>query len=344
MQGIVTKSTGSWYIVRDKAGNFHECRIKGKFRIKGISTTNPLAVGDVVEFDPETGAIGHLYERRNYIIRRATNLSKQAHIIAANIDQALLIVTLARPRTSMGFIDRFLVTSEAYSIPAALIFTKIDIYTAEGKELLDEVKAIYTPLGYPCLEVSALKDINLDELRKILLNKTSLLAGHSGAGKSTLINALIPHLDLKTASISDFSGKGIHTTTFAEMFALPRPTDAQSKPEQTSGERGPEGTSGERGLEGTSGERGPEGTNSPAAGYLIDTPGIREFGIYDIKPEEISHYFVEMRARFNECKFDNCRHLNEPGCAIIRAVETGEIALSRYESYLSMYEGFNNRA
>ncbi|QEC52219.1 ribosome biogenesis GTPase [Anseongella ginsenosidimutans] len=308
MQGIVTKSTGSWYILRDEAGNFHECRIKGKFRIRGISTTNPLAVGDRVEFDPGTGAIEQLYERRNYIIRRATNLSKQAHIIAANIDQALLIVTLARPRTSMGFIDRFLVTAEAYSIPAVLVFNKIDIYTAEGKELLTEIKDIYTSIGYPCLEVSALENINLDDLRKTLLIKTSLFAGHSGAGKSTLINKLIPDLDLKTASISDFSGKGIHTTTFAEMFALP-------------------------------GESG--GT---AAGYLIDTPGIREFGIFDIKREEISHYFVEMRERFNQCKFDNCRHINEPGCAIIRAVENGEIALSRYESYLSMYEGFDNRA
>jgi len=302
VQGTVTKSTGSWYLVRDGTGKLHECRIKGKFRIQGISTTNPVAVGDRVAFDPETGVIGQLFERENYIIRRATNLSKQAHILAANIDQALLVVTLAQPRTSLGFIDRFLITAEAYGIPALLIFNKIDIYGAEAKDILDEVSGIYTDIGYPCLHVSALQDRNLDQLREILLKKTSLFAGHSGAGKSTLINKLIPGLDLKTAAVSNFSGQGTHTTTFAEMFEL------------------------------------------PGGGYLIDTPGIREFGIYDISREELSHYFVEMRARFNQCRFDNCRHINEPGCAVIHAVEANEIALSRYESYLSMYEGFDTRA
>lgn len=302
MQGIVTKSTGSWYLVRDESGNFHECRIKGKFRIKGIATTNPLAVGDKVDFDPETGVIGHLYERENYIIRRATNLSKQAHILAANMDQALLIVTLAQPRTSLGFIDRFLVTAEAYGIPAILVFNKLDIYDKEGKALLDEITAIYAGLGYPCLHVSATTSQNLDQLNERLVNKTSLFAGHSGAGKSTLINQLIPGLNLKTAEISSFSGQGIHTTTFAEMFEL------------------------------------------PIGGYLIDTPGIREFGIYDIGREELSHYFKEMQARFNQCRFDNCRHINEPGCAVIEAVQNDEIALSRYESYLSMYDNFDTRA
>lgn len=308
MEGTVTKSTGSWYLVRDENGRFHECRIKGKFRIKGISTTNPVAVGDRVDFDPATGVIGHLFERENYIIRRATNLSKQAHIIAANMDQALLIVTLAQPRTSLGFIDRFLVTAEAYSIPAVLVFNKIDIYREEGKALLEAVKDIYTNIGYPCLEVSALEGTHLEALKELLKDKTSLLAGHSGAGKSTLINRLIPGLQLKTASISGFSGKGIHTTTFAEMFELPQQPDGA------------------------------------ASGYIIDTPGIKEFGIFDISREELSHYFVEMRDRFNQCKFDNCRHISEPGCAIIRAVESGDIAISRYESYLSMYEGFDNRS
>lgn len=304
MKGIVTKSTGSWYIVRDDKGNFHECRIKGKFRIKGISTTNPVAVGDKVELDPGTGVINRLCQRENYMIRRATNLSKQAHIMAANIDQALLVVTLALPRTSMGFVDRFLITAAAYEIPAVLVFNKTDIYDREGKALMRDVKQVYTSIGYPCLEVSALKDKHVEDLRTILSNKTSLLAGHSGAGKSTLINRLIPDLALKTAPVSDFSGQGIHTTTFAEMYALPGNDEA----------------------------------------YLIDTPGIREFGIFDISREELSHFFLEMRERFNQCKFDNCRHINEPGCAIIGAVENGEIALSRYQSYLSMYEGFDSRA
>lgn len=310
LQGTVIKSTGSWYTVRDQHGESHDCRIKGKFRIKGFSTTNPVAVGDHVEFDPGSCVISHLHDRRNYIIRRATNLSRQAHIIAANIDQAVLIVTLAQPRTSFGFIDRFLVTAEAYSIPALLVFNKIDIYTEEGKEMLDEIIAVYTEAGYPCLTVSALEGTRLDELRELLAEKTSLLAGHSGAGKSTLINKLIPGMDLKTANISGFSGKGTHTTTFAEMYELP-----------------PAGAPAEK-----------------AGGYIIDTPGIREFGIFDIPPEELSHYFPEMRERFNQCKFDNCRHLNEPGCAIVKAVEKEEIALSRYESYLSMYENFDTRA
>lgn len=304
-EGIVIKSTGSWYTVRDEEGRLHECRIKGKFRIRGLSTTNPISVGDRVGFDPGSGAIGHLFERKNYIIRRATNLSKQAHIIAANLDQAILVVTLAQPRTSLGFIDRFLVTSEAYSIPALLLFNKIDIYSEEGKAVLEEITGIYMAIGYPCLKVSALEGTGLDELEAILRNKTSLLSGHSGSGKSTLINRLIPGLNLKTAAISDFSGKGIHTTTFAEMFELPA---------------------------------------KDHGGYIIDTPGIREFGIIDIPPEELSHYFVEMRDRFNCCRFDDCRHINEPGCAVIEAVEEGEIAQSRYESYLSMYEGFDNRA
>lgn len=288
--------------MRSHEGEIYPCRIKGKFRIKGLSTTNPVAVGDVVEFDPATGVIGHLHERRNYMIRRATNLSRQEHVIAANMDQAVLLVTLAQPRTSTGFMDRFLVTAEAYGIPAVLIFNKLDIYTDEGLEILQEFRQIYTDIGYSCLEISAKEETNLEQVKRLLQDKISLLAGHSGVGKSTLINRLIPGLLLKTAGISDFSSKGVHTTTYAEMFDL------------------------------------------PFGGKIIDTPGIKEFGLTDMEQAELSHYFPEMRERFNQCKFDDCSHRNEPGCAIIEAVEEGEISLSRYESYLSMYEGYDNRA
>jgi ribosome biogenesis GTPase len=306
MQGLVIKSTGSWYLIRTPDGQDYDCRIKGKFRIKGIQTTNPIAVGDQVEFELEpnasTGVIFKLLDRKNYIIRKSINLSKQAQIIAANLDQAFLIVTLASPRTSLGFIDRFLATAEAYSIPAILIFNKLDLFSEEGLEILAEYKSIYEHIDYPCYEVSALEGTNIEQVQILLKDKTTLFSGHSGVGKSSLINALLPGRDIKTGEVSQWSDKGQHTTTFAEMHTL------------------------------------------PFGGYLIDTPGIRELGIFDIRPEELGHYFREMRDLMHECKFNNCRHINEPGCAVIRAVQEGEIEISRYESYLSIYHGNETRA
>ena len=305
MKGLVIKSTGSWYQVKTDDGNVIDCRIKGKFRIKGIQTTNPIAAGDVVEIEIEpdlgTGVITQLYERRNYIIRKSVNLSKQAQIIAANLDQAFLIVTLASPRTSLGFIDRFLVTAEAYDVPAGLIFNKLDLFSDEGLEILEEQQHIYKSIGYPCYAVSALEKTHINEIAEILKDKTTLFSGHSGAGKSSLINAIIPGASLKTGAVSDWSDKGQHTTTFAEMHKL------------------------------------------PFGGYLIDTPGIREFGIIDIEQQELGHFFPEFRERMNECKFYNCHHIHEPGCAVIDAVENGEIEISRYESYLSIYHGNETR-
>jgi ribosome biogenesis GTPase len=305
MQGLITKSTGSWYQVRSGDETI-DCRIKGKFRIKGITTTNPLAVGDVVDFDMEpeqgTGVITNLHQRKNYIIRKAINLSKQAQIIAANLDRALLMVTLASPRTSLGFIDRFLVTAEAYDIPACLIFNKLDLFSEEGLEILDEYKAIYENIGYPCYSVSALEGTNIDEVKSLLKDKVTLISGHSGVGKSSLINRLLPDLDLRTHMVSEWSDKGMHTTTFAEMFELPQ------------------------------------------GGYIIDTPGIRELGVIDIEKEVLSHFFPEMRERMNQCRFNNCRHINEPGCAVLDALEEGDISPSRYNSYLSIYNGNDTRA
>lgn len=305
MRGLVTKSTGSWYQVLDDEGKRYECRIKGIFRTQGIKTTNPIAVGDRVEFEIEHGqqsaVITKLEPRKNYIIRRSVNLSKQTQIIGANLDLALLVVTLASPPTSTGFIDRFLVTAEAYGIPAALVFNKLDLFSEEGLEILAEYMAIYENLGYPCYTVSALEKENIEELNEVLKDKITLISGHSGVGKSTLINAIIPGADLKTGNISDWSDKGKHTTTFAEMIDL------------------------------------------PFGGKLIDTPGIRELGIVDIEPQELSHYFPEMRNLLNQCKFHNCRHINEPGCAVLDALENGEIQPSRYDSYLSIYNNENNR-
>ena len=306
MQGLITKSTGSWYQVQTPDGQKIDCRIKGKFRMQGITTTNPVAVGDVVDFDmepeQESGVIIKLHQRKNYIIRKAINLSKQAQIIAANLDQALLVVTLASPRTSLGFIDRFLVTAEAYDIPARLIFNKLDLFSDEGLEILADYKAVYEKVGYPCFEVSALEGTNIDQVQELLKDKVTLFSGHSGVGKSSLINALLPSLDLRTHMVSEWSDKGMHTTTFAEMFELPQ------------------------------------------GGFIIDTPGIRELGVIDIEKQELSHFFPEMRSRMNQCRFNNCRHINEPGCAVLEALEDGEIELSRYESYLSIYNGNDTRA
>jgi len=305
MKGLVTKSTGSWYQVQTDEGEIIDCRIKGKFRTKGIVTTNPIAVGDIVDFDmepeQENGVITNLHQRKNYIIRKSINLSKQAQIIAANLDQALLIVTLASPRTSLGFIDRFLVTAEAYDIPARLIFNKLDLFSEEGLEVLAYYKAVYEKIGYPCFEVSALAKTNIEVVQELLKDKVTLFSGHSGVGKSSLINRLLPDLDLRTHQISDWSEKGMHTTTFAEAFELPQ------------------------------------------GGFIIDTPGIRELGVIDIEKQELSHFFPEMRERMHDCRFSNCRHINEPGCAVLEALENGEIEPSRYDSYLSIYHGNDTR-
>ncbi|GAB3915247.1 ribosome small subunit-dependent GTPase A [Mucilaginibacter boryungensis] len=306
MQGLIIKSTGSWYQVQTPDGNRYEARIKGKFRIKGLTTTNPIAVGDQVDFEFEPGSdnavINHLHPRKNYIIRKSINLSKQAQIIAANLDQAFLVVTLASPRTSLGFIDRFLVTAEAYDIPACLIYNKLDLFSDEGLEILADHKSIYEKIGYPCYAVSALEGTNIEIIRQLIANKTTLFSGHSGVGKSSLINALLPELAIRTGEVSDWSDKGMHTTTFAEMHEL------------------------------------------PGGGFIVDTPGIRELGVIDIEKGELSHFFPEMRERMNQCRFNNCRHINEPGCAIVASVEAGEIELSRYESYLSIYHGNDTRA
>ena len=306
MQGLVIKSTGSWYEVQTDEGRSIKCRIKGKFRTLDIKTTNPVAVGDRVTIEPEpdqdTGLITGLESRKNYIIRKSVNLSKQAQIIAANLDQAFLIVTLASPRTSMGFIDRFLVTAEAYDIPAKLIFNKLDLFTAEGLDILEDYQSIYEQAGYPCYSVSALKATNLDQLRELLKDKVTLVSGHSGVGKSTLINALLPGQKLKTGEISDWSDKGKHTTTFAEMFRL------------------------------------------PFGGYLIDTPGIRELGVFDIDKQELGRLFPEIRKLMDNCRFNNCRHINEPGCAVIDAMEAGKLEPSRYDSYLSIYNNNETRS
>jgi ribosome biogenesis GTPase len=303
--GLVVKSTGSWYQVRSADGVVHMARIKGKFRTLGLKTTNPIAVGDQIRFkvedDQETVIINHLYPRKNYIIRKSINLSKQAQIIAANLDQAFLVVTLASPPTSLGFIDRFLVSAEAYRIPVTILFNKLDLFSEEGLVYLKDFQDLYEKAGYPTMAISALDGTSIEAVRDRLKDKTTLISGHSGVGKSTLINALLPGVDLRTGAISDWSDKGKHTTTFAEMFPL---------------------------------EEG---------GYLIDTPGIQELGLIEIESQELSHYFPEMRQLLNQCKYHNCRHIQEPGCVIREAVREGEIAESRYESYLSMFHGNETR-
>lgn len=302
MNGTVMKSTGSWYNVLADDGTDVECRIKGLFRIKGIKTTNPVAVGDRVEFDIEAegkGVIHTIGERRNYIIRKSINLSKQSHIIAANMDQAMLIATLAFPRTSAGFIDRFLLTAEAYKIPAVLVFNKLDLFE-DNEELmasLNEFISIYEKIGYACYKVSATEKKHLEQLKELTKDKITLVAGHSGVGKSTLVNGMDAALDLKTGEISDAHFKGKHTTTFAEMHRL------------------------------------------SYGGFIIDTPGIKELGLVDMEKEEITNYFPEMFAVKGDCKFNNCLHVNEPKCAVIAAVEAGEIAVSRYNSYLGIVSG-----
>ncbi|MFD2571436.1 ribosome small subunit-dependent GTPase A [Spirosoma soli] len=305
-KGLVIRSTGSWYDVRNTDGHIYQGRLKGKFKIAGLKVTNPIAVGDRVIFDVEdeaenTAVITDIEPRENYIIRQSVHKTAHGHILAANLDQAVLLATLTLPRTSLGFIDRFLVSAESFRIPTAVVFNKSDILNEEGIAYQQEIMDMYERIGYNCLSTSATEGIGVDEFRQLLDHKVTLLSGHSGVGKSSLVNAIAPDLNLRTNEVSTFANKGVHTTTFAEMFELAPDT------------------------------------------YIIDTPGIKELGLMDTSKEEISHYFPEMRDRLNQCRFHNCLHLNEPGCAIKDAVAEGDIAESRYMSYLSMMEGGDNR-
>jgi len=301
VKGIVTKSTGSWYSVRTEEGTQYDCRIPGRFRMKGIKSTNPVAVGDHVSFeleaDKKTGVIQEIHDRTNYIVRKSVNLSKQTHIIAANIDVAFLLVTIDNPPTSTGFIDRFLATAEAYSIPVIILFNKVDIYTDDDKVSNEELTAIYTKIGYQCIDVSATTGYNIELVKAIMKDKVSMFSGHSGVGKSTLINAVEKGLNLKTGEVSKQHKQGIHTTTFAEMFTL------------------------------------------SFGGYIIDTPGIKGFGVVAFEKEEIGDYFPEIFKIKGDCKFNNCIHVNEPRCVVKDAVGAAEIAESRYTSYLQLLEG-----
>lgn len=302
MTGLVYKSTGSWYTIKTELGDTYECRIKGKFRLKDIKSTNPIAVGDYVDFELETdndqvsGVIHNIHDRSNYIVRKSVNLSKQTHIIASNIDQVFLMITINNPPTLTSFIDRFLVTSKAYSIKTILLFNKIDTY---NEEMLNEVKYlahIYRTIGYECIGVSAVTGKNVDKVKTLMHNKVSMFSGHSGVGKSTLVNAIEPDLNLKTKAISTLHMQGQHTTTFAEMFEL------------------------------------------SFGGKIIDTPGIKGFGVVDMDKEEVGDYFPEIFKLKQACKFNNCLHLHEPNCAVKKALDADEIAFSRYRSYIQIIE------
>lgn len=298
MKGVIIKSTGSWFTVLAENKQIYACKLKGKFRIKGIKTTNPVAVGDNVKFnlqdDEATGLIYDILPRHNYIIRKATKLSKVSHIIAANVDQACIVITLALPKTSTGFIDRILVTTEAYHIPAFLVFNKTDLYDDAHQKELERLSAIYTAAGYVCMKTSALTGENTDMFKQQISGKRTLVTGHSGVGKSALLNSVDPELNLKTGDLSGYHKVGMHTTTFAQMFPL------------------------------------------SFGGFIIDTPGIKEFGLTAFNRKEIGERFPEMRSRMHDCRFSNCTHVHEPGCQVKEAVESGAVSLSRYESYLSI--------
>ena len=299
MKGLVIKNTGSWYSVKTDTGKVVECKIKGNFRLKGIRSTNPVAVGDNVEIalnSEGTAFITHIEERRNYIIRKSQNLSKQSHILAANVDQAFLIVTVNYPQTSTTFIDRFLASAEAYSVPVVLVFNKCDILSGDERHYQQSMIHLYETIGYECREISATTGEGVDGLHALLKGKITLLSGNSGVGKSTLINKILPEANLRTAEISDAHNTGMHTTTFSEMLELPE------------------------------------------GGYIIDTPGIKGFGTFNMEPEELTSYFPEIFHFSKGCKFSNCTHTHEPGCAVLKAIDDHYIAQSRYQSYLNMLE------
>lgn len=299
MRGLVIKNTGSWYLVRTDENKDVECKIKGSFRLKEIKSTNPITVGDRVSIimnEDGTGVITEIEARKNYIIRRSSNLSKQSHIIASNLDLCFLIVTVSKPVTTTVFIDRFLASAEAYRIPVNLLFNKIDICDEEEVEYMEALINLYEYIGYPCYKISAINNTGLDILNDRLKDKITLFSGHSGVGKSTLINAIVPNATLRTGDISNYHGKGMHTTTFSEMLELPQ------------------------------------------GGFIIDTPGIKGFGTVDMSPEEISHYFTEIFKFSHNCRFNNCMHTNEPGCAVREAVENHYISESRYKSYINILE------
>ena len=309
MKGLVIKNTGSWYTVLMDDGGMLDCKIKGNFRLKGIRSTNPVAVGDRVEVDTATSYITGIEDRRNYIIRKSSNLSKQSHIITANVDQAFLIVTVNYPQTSTTFIDRFLASAEAYRVPVVLIFNKTDLLDEDEQHYQQMMMTLYETVGYECRTVSAATGEGIDELKPLLKGKITLLSGNSGVGKSTLINRLVPGANLRTAEISDAHNTGMHTTTFSEMLKVNM---------QAEGEEAADG--------------------QQEISWLIDTPGIKGFGTFDMEPEEICGYFKEIFHFSKNCHFSNCTHTHEPGCAVVKAVEEHYIAASRYQSYLSMLE------
>lgn len=306
IKAVVYKSTGSWYITKTEDGKLFNARIKGVMKIEGITSTNPVAVGDQVVLELESDAdqtamITEILPRKNYITRQAPSHKMHHHIVGANLDQSLMFATLKDPRTSLGFIDRFLVTCEAYHVPAIIVFNKTDLYRKKELDKFGELKEVYNDIGYKVFGISVEKQIGLEEVKAELKDKTTLMSGHSGVGKSSFINTLFPSFHLKTQDVSGWSGKGLHTTTFAEMFDLPE------------------------------------------GGKVIDTPGLREFGIVDIRKQELSHYFPEMRLLLNECQFNNCLHINEPGCEIKRAVEDGRIHAKRYISYWNILDSFDEK-
>lgn len=307
MKALIYKSTGSWYIVKNESGKVFNARIKGKFKIdEDITSTNPIAVGDEVEIEMENETedsviITEIYPRRNYIIRQSPSHKKQKHIVAANIDQSLLFATLKEPKTSSGFIDRFLITCEAYHVPAIIVFNKADLYKNKEQEKFEEWKTMYETIGYRVQLLSLETGEGVEELKSLLKDKITLLSGHSGVGKSTFINTIFPQFELKTQEVSGWSGKGLHTTTFAEMFDL------------------------------------------PFGGKIIDTPGVREFGLFDFTKQELSHYFPEMKKLIHDCQFNNCLHINEPGCAVKAAVEGGNVSVERYISYYNILDTIDEK-
>ncbi len=305
MKALVYKSTGSWYVLRNEKGEECNARIKGKFKIDDITSTNPVAVGDIVDVDKEDGEesiiITKIHDRKNYITRQSPHNRHMHHIVAANLDQSILLATLKDPKTSTGFIDRFLVASEAYHVPAIIVFNKTDLYKTKEKEKFERIKEVYEKIGYPVYSMSVANIEGVDAVKELLKDKITLLSGHSGVGKSSFINTIFPENIIKTQEVSGWSGKGLHTTTFAEMFDL------------------------------------------PFGGKIIDTPGMREFAMMDIEPHELSHYFPEMKARIHYCKFNNCMHIEEPGCAIKAAVEENKIAAERYISYLNILGTIDNK-